>query len=246
MSTLSSLKNWLKKHPQLRELVLRFWGMGMRLYPKHLGVPETNIPTVLDFVESLEQRKYYVDLGGGHGPYNSFFRSRFEKAYCVDVVIGKNDIPIMGGDAHAIPIKGNCINFVTAFEVLEHLQKPWVAFQEIARILCKGGRFAMTVPMYGHIHCWPSDYWRYTIHGLRFLAQGAGLRMLLARPMAGPLILLSLVAVNTFGLNNDPFRRVIGVALTWVCYGLELLFFRNPEKMKNPDTRGWLLIAEKS
>jgi len=229
----------------VRTIAIRFWRAGYGLYPKHLGVPKTNIPTVAKIARSLTSRKHYLDIGGGHSQYSQALTTLFESFYCLDIVIRDNPMTTIAGDAHALPIKSGCIDFITAFEVLEHLEKPWVAFEEIARVLNKGGLFAVTAPMYWHVHGWPRDYWRFTADGLKLLAENAGLAPVLVRPMGGPAILCSMVAVNTFGLNKDPFRRVLGVLLTWACYLLDRTIFRAPERMQNPDTRGWLFVASK-
>ena len=200
----------------------------------------------LEFARSVKRRKNYLDVGGGGGGlYSSEFRPLFENSVCLDLVTPATGILNISGDAHILPLKDSCIDFITAFEVIEHLEHPWVAFKEIARVLHRGGFFVSTVPMYWHVHGWPSDYWRFTADGLKLLAKDAGLVTVFVRPMAGPAILWSMVAVNTFGLNKDPFRRVLGVLFTWICYLIDRIIFPHPERMKNPDTRGWLFIASK-
>lgn len=78
-------------------------------------------------------------------------------------------------DAHALGFKDDCFDLVLAISVWEHLAKPWIAAEELARVLKPGG-FAMiathqTFPLHGY----PHDYFRFSIEGLKSLFEGAGL-----------------------------------------------------------------------
>jgi len=54
-------------------------------------------------------------------------------------------------------------------QVLEHVEKPWVAVEEIFRVLKPGGISIATGPFMVGYHPSPNDYFRYTPDGWRSL-----------------------------------------------------------------------------
>lgn len=61
-------------------------------------------------------------------------------------------------------------------EVLEHVQRPWVALPKIRQLLRPDGWMIVTTLTSFPIHGFPDDYYRYTPSGLRFLLEDAGFR----------------------------------------------------------------------
>jgi len=244
---------WAKlKKSRLRPFLLKLWAIGDQLYPKHLGVPPTNVPLLVHeallILEDLGEKEKGVllDIGGRNAPYRKQLSRLASRYICLDIEPGEMQRVQIIGDALRLPIRNSSIKVAVLFEVLEHLREPHQATHEIARILAPNGLLLVTAPQYWHIHGWPSDYFRFTNHGLMYLCQQVGFDVVKMWRRGGPCILLSLVMVNTFNLNGDPLRRVfIGVPLTWVCYVLDSIFFSTMEDRKNPDTRGWALIARK-
>ncbi|WP_435269865.1 class I SAM-dependent methyltransferase [Streptomyces sp. 1222.5] len=60
-------------------------------------------------------------------------------------------------------------DFVILDEILEHVERPWEAVDEVHRILKKGGCFITSSPFMIAEHKVPHDYWRFTKDGLRVL-----------------------------------------------------------------------------
>ena len=71
-------------------------------------------------------------------------------------------------------------NTIISVETLEHVTEPWVAMERFARWLAPGGLLLIAVPFEWPLHEHPSDYWRFTHHGLRLLAERVGLEVLTA------------------------------------------------------------------
>lgn len=65
---------------------------------------------------------------------------------------------------------------VLCSEVLEHVQRPWVALPKIRRLLKPDGWIVVTTLTSFPIHGFPDDYYRYTPSGLKFLLEDAGFR----------------------------------------------------------------------
>lgn len=66
-------------------------------------------------------------------------------------------------------IPDNYFDAVICTEVLEHVNNPFDASDEILRILKPGGKAYISTPFNFRIHGPLPDNWRFTIHGLRTL-----------------------------------------------------------------------------
>ena len=70
-------------------------------------------------------------------------------------------------------------DFVICTDVIEHVEKPWVAVKELFAILKPGGELLLTTPFHYPLHGnqYVHDYWRFTQDGLRqLLEEEAGFR----------------------------------------------------------------------
>lgn len=56
--------------------------------------------------------------------------------------------------------------------VLEHSRRPWLLAANVTRALHAGGTLFVTAPFCWRVHAYPSDYWRFTLEGLRELFPG--------------------------------------------------------------------------
>ncbi len=92
----------------------------------------------------------------------------------LDVAPGP-DVDVVG-DVHALPAEwsGRYDAFI-AQAVWEHLQRPWIAAREVARVLAPGGKFFVVTHQTFPIHGYPSDYFRFSREALRLLFEDAGL-----------------------------------------------------------------------
>jgi SAM-dependent methyltransferase len=79
--------------------------------------------------------------------------------------------PDIVADATEIPLPDESVDVVVCTEVLEHLATPALCVDEIWRVLKPGGGFIGSAPFVFPVHGDPSDYYRYTESGLRFLLQ---------------------------------------------------------------------------
>jgi SAM-dependent methyltransferase len=89
------------------------------------------------------------------------------------------------GTAYRIPQPDCSYDGVICTAVLEHLEEPAAALVESLRVLKPGGHAIYTVPLFWHLHEEPRDFFRYTEHGLRYLFQGAGYRIVELEPASG-------------------------------------------------------------
>ena len=76
-------------------------------------------------------------------------------------------------DGHAIPFRDGTFDVVLSYAVLEHLYHPFLAVQEVARVLRPGGVFVGTVSQGEPFH---DSYFHHTAFGLLTVLRPAGLR----------------------------------------------------------------------
>jgi SAM-dependent methyltransferase len=95
-----------------------------------------------------------------------------EAGYCVTAfdIYPARGVDLVA-DGHGLPFKSQVFHLVTAFQVLEHLQYPWIAVREIARVLRPGGRFVGSVAFLKSFH---RSYFHMTHWGVSVLLEQAG------------------------------------------------------------------------
>jgi len=105
-------------------------------------------------------------------PTAKFTMSDFQDGPDVDVV----------ADLHRLTetFRPASFDLVICCSVLEHVQRPWIAASEIARVLRPGGMVYVQTHQSFPIHGYPSDYWRFTTEALKTLFEDAGLETVLA------------------------------------------------------------------
>mgnify|MGYP002787211188 CR=1 FL=1 len=78
-------------------------------------------------------------------------------------------------DIHALPEDwARRFSGVLCSEVLEHVERPWVALPKLREVTRPGGWIVVTTLTSFPIHGFPDDYWRFTPSGLRLLLEDAG------------------------------------------------------------------------
>jgi SAM-dependent methyltransferase len=110
---------------------------------------------------STHQRAFFPMV-----PMENYIRFDIEKDDDVDVV----------GDIHALPPEwtGKFDLFI-ANAVWEHLDRPWIAAKEVARVLSPNGIFTVGTHQTFPLHGYPHDFFRFSKEALRLLFEDAGL-----------------------------------------------------------------------
>lgn len=68
-----------------------------------------------------------------------------------------------------LPQKSGSVGTVLALSTFEHVQRFWLGFDEVDRVLRPDGVFLVASPFYFHVHGYPSDYWRFTPEAFDFM-----------------------------------------------------------------------------
>ena len=111
-------------------------------------------------ISMLPDQATIVDVGAGG-------RRITQRTITVDAV-SVDGVDVIG-DIHALPLADACADAVVCTGTLEHVQNPRVAVTELYRILKPQGLVHIDVPFIQGYHPDPTDYWRFTLDGLRLL-----------------------------------------------------------------------------
>lgn len=119
----------------------------------------------MSFVEHAVGRGRGVDVSAiEFGGSNGFVAGLFEGC---DYQIAPNAPEVDVQDLGRYP--SDSYDFVVLDEILEHVERPWLAIDEVRRILKPGGCLIISTPFMIAEHRMPRDYWRFTKDGLRVL-----------------------------------------------------------------------------
>jgi SAM-dependent methyltransferase len=123
-------------------------------------------------------RGHLLDLGCGSVPYFGIYCELVSRATCIDWPHSANDlrhIDAAADLASPLPFRESVFDTVLATDVLEHVPRPEMLINEIARVLRRDGYLILSVPFFYWVHEEPHDYYRYTEYALTRFCTEAGL-----------------------------------------------------------------------
>lgn len=183
-----------------------------------------------------------IDIGSGNSPYKSYLISNVDEYITVDKgtvhkhMFQTSKEKFIDADIKDLPFEDNCVDTVILTQVLEHIDKPFEALDEIKRILKNDGILILSVPFIYHAHATPYDYFRFSEYGLKkicedydfdilefyyqgyigttimsiingFLWEQASKNKLLRNTILLPFLLLIFTINNTLGILLDSFKN---------------------------------------
>jgi SAM-dependent methyltransferase len=194
-----------------------------------------------------------LDLGCGMKPYKGLLGTRVRRWVGLDFAStpsGRSAATVFGS-ALELPFGQGTFDTILSTQVLEHVPRPEDLMREAYRVLRCGGYLVLTAPQTGPLHEEPNDFFRYTCHGLRYMAEQTGFRVIRIKPLGGAIATVCQMIV--WHLNWLRRTPPIGAALhsgtsmgvAWLALGLDHPSWRyGGGAMK--DTLNWLVVATKS
>ena len=137
--------------------------------------------------------------------------------------------PQVYGDAAALPFPDSSMDSVVLLDVLEHLAKPENCIKEIFRVLTPDGLFIIQVPFLYPLHDEPLDFTRWTIHGLRSMAERFGFEIgeetTTGKPLETSGLLLNIALGKTVlnWINKRSFLSVFALLLPFLIVGTNIM-----------------------
>ncbi len=114
-----------------------------------------------------------LEIGGRFNPRNQEFPGFDYTALDLKKAPGKDGVAVLAGDITNCPhLPDASFDFILSVDVFEHIATPWLAGQEIVRLLRPGGVTVHSTLFAWRYHPCPIDYWRYSPAGLASLFEG--------------------------------------------------------------------------
>src|SRR6478735_1475966 len=114
-----------------------------------------------------------VDFGCGNKPYQHLFKKKFRQYLGADIR-GNADAQIIVGRRGELPLADGSIDCVLSTQVLEHVEDPRLYLAEAYRVLKPDGSLILSTHGNWPYHPDPTDFWRWTVDGLRREITSAG------------------------------------------------------------------------
>lgn len=155
------------------------------------------------------------------------------------------------GSVLNIPCEDEKFDLVIAQEVLEHVNDPFKAIEEISRVLKKDGYFYLQLPFIIGYHPCPNDYWRFTHEGIRELLDKSKLNVVELKISVGPAVgfyrilveFLSLILSLGIPLLYKPMKLISAI----LCWPIKLLDpFLIKTREANRISGGYYIIGQKN
>lgn len=149
-----------------------------------------------------------------------------------------------------LPFLPGTFDTVLTTQVLEHVPRPQDLIRESHRVLKVGGHLVLTAPQTNPLHEEPRDYFRYTCHGLRFLAEEAGFEILEITPLGGAIATVGQLVVwhsnwiRRLAVLGDLLSKTVTAGTSWLTLKMDRLS-RAYGGGAMKETLNWLLVARK-
>lgn len=147
--------------------------------PMHIGPTVTDhvTPRFVDLLQAIDRPKV-LELGTRRWEAESTHHLEWMphgSTFVMSDVTDGPDVDVVA-DAHVLaPFPDGAFDAVIAVSVWEHLARPWIAAQQVARVLAPGGIAYIATHQTFPLHGYPSDFFRFSIEGLDVLFTDAGL-----------------------------------------------------------------------
>jgi SAM-dependent methyltransferase len=163
-------------------------------------------------------------------PYRDLILSKVTQYDTLDVEKRVPEVMFVGDVQRLDMIADESYDSALCLEVLEHVPHPFDGFDELRRILKKGGVLILSVPHLSRLHEEPHDYYRYTKYALQTILEERGFEILQLTDRGGLFSFLghqfSLGFVCLFW-HIPVLKHIVFFLNKWLCvypcYGLDKL-----------------------
>ncbi len=146
-----------------------------------------------------------IDVGAGIAPYRQDIEKFWPVSLYVALDIAASDATSVAGDATRMPFRDNCAQFITSFDVIQHVPDSGVFLAEVARVLAPGGLLMLTFP-FNYCECDVQDFRRWTLAGMEQDLKRCGLNVLVMQQRGGRFFAFA-CALNWIAQHIVPGQR---------------------------------------
>lgn len=153
------------------------------------------------------------DIGCSRKPYSALILQFSSKYFGLEhkYTIHQDNKADLIGTAYNTGVKDRSVDTVFTAAVLEHLEEPSRALNEMYRILKPGGLVVLSAPLFWHIHEAPRDFYRYTRYGFQYLLNANGFEIIEIKPLSGFWVTFLIMLSNQLSRFNKGFIRFIPI-----------------------------------
>ena len=114
-----------------------------------------------------------LDIGSGNSPYKKYLINQIDEYIAVDKqethkhMFSNSKEKFKDADIKNLPFKDNYADTILLTQVLEHIDDPFKALDEVYRVLKKDGILILSVPFIYQTHAAPYDFYRFSEFALR-------------------------------------------------------------------------------
>ncbi|OHA30084.1 MAG: hypothetical protein A3G52_02290 [Candidatus Taylorbacteria bacterium RIFCSPLOWO2_12_FULL_43_20] len=165
-----------------------------------------------------------------------------------DKVSHSNDY--VKGSADSLPFADDSFDSIVCTQVLGDIYDVQKVFKEFYRVLRRGGTALITEALHDPLHDEPYDYWRFTAHAFRHLAESSGFKIEVLESRGGyHSVMVQFRArywIERLNLYKHWYGYVIGKFLSIVGRCAMARDRRDPSQANKLFAHGYLLIIKKS
>ncbi|TDT17337.1 methyltransferase family protein [Ilumatobacter fluminis] len=111
-----------------------------------------------------------LEIGAREHPRTDVFAASAWNYSVMDIEAGSSSVPVVVGDITSCPeLPDESFDVAVSVDVFEHVNRPWLAAEEISRLLRPGGISYTSTLFAWRYHPVPIDFWRFTPDCLDFL-----------------------------------------------------------------------------
>ncbi|MBI2065502.1 MAG: methyltransferase domain-containing protein [Candidatus Zambryskibacteria bacterium] len=187
-----------------------------------------------------------LDVGASNFPrYKGLFN--FDEYVTMDIEPKKGVDKV--GRIEAIPFPDNTFDSIVCTQVLGDVYDLHKAFEEMHRVLKLNGVALITESLFDPLHDEPRDFWRFTKHSLRRLAEDADFKIEVLEHRGGyHSIMAQLRArywIELSGANKKWFARLLSLLFKIFGTWARLLDRMDNSRANKLFTHGYILICSK-
>jgi ubiquinone/menaquinone biosynthesis C-methylase UbiE len=183
------------------------------------SIPEDHCRQVgsKELIKSSVDKGFYpnniLDFGCGTGQSVEYFKSLLPTSRWTGVDIEfspevnarkDSNAHFVTYDGYELPFANNYFDLVYSSQVLEHVRKPELALQEVARVLTDEGLFIGQTSQFEAYHSY--SYWNFTVYGFKRIVEDAGMKLLEFRPSIDGFTLMN----RSYTLDTEKYNKYFG------------------------------------
>ena len=187
-----------------------------------------------------------LDIGAGSfHRYKYLFR--FDKYISMDIASTKGIDAV--GEIQAIPFPDQSFDSIVCTQVLGDVFELKEAFKELYRVLRPKGTVMITESLFDPLHDEPNDFWRFTGHSLRRLAEDVGLKVEVIERRGGYWSIMAQLKarywIERLDANGKWFVRIFSFVLKIFGTWARFLDRQDNSQANKLFTHGYILICSK-